>query len=119
MHGDRLLSKKVWDGEMFCDRIKGSCVNGGDEGFCSVLDVQDLWDNLLHLALWYLLRLLLTYSLCPLLLSSAFSGISLVPHTSIAVLHDVWHPYHWQVALARGKLISSRVMINSTNPAAL
>jgi len=37
MHSDRLLSK---NGEMFCDRIKGSCVNGGDEGFCSVLDVQ-------------------------------------------------------------------------------
>jgi len=34
--------------------IKGSCVNGGDEGFCSALDLQcegDLWENLLHLAL--------------------------------------------------------------------
>jgi len=75
---------------MFCDRIKGSCVNGGDEGFCSVLNVQrggDLWENLLHLALWYLSHLLLTYSLCPLLLSSA-SGVSLVPHALFAALES-------------------------------
>jgi len=91
MHGDRLLSKKVWDGEIFCDRIKGLRVNGGDEGFCSVLDLQcggDLWENLLHSALWYLSRLLLTYSLCPPLLSSASSGISLIPHASFATLES-------------------------------
>ena len=45
---------------MFCDRIKGACTNGGDEGFCSegveVIDKceGDLLENLSHLALWYL-----------------------------------------------------------------
>jgi len=67
MHSDRLLSKRVWDGEMFCVRIKGLCVNGGDEGFYSILDVQcggDLWENLLHLALWCLSLLCSNNSWC-------------------------------------------------------
>jgi len=58
----------------------------------------------------------IAYSLCHLLLSSTSSGVSLVPHATFTVLHDVWHPY---VALARGKLISNRVIVDSTNPAAL
>jgi len=103
---NRLLSKKFG---------MGSCVNGGDEGFCSVLDEHcggDLWENILHLALWYLSRLLLAYSLCRRLLLSASSDVSLVPHVSSQRFMTCG--IH-----IRGKLISSCVMIDNTNPAAL
>ena len=118
MHGDRLLSKRVSDEEMFCDRSKGSGVNGGDEGSRSVLDVQcggDLWENLLHLALWYLSLLccnnnwcwcggivaflLLWYSVC---LAFRIACCCLVSFLHLSAYSSLRLPFRLLSAVSRG-----------------